>query len=118
MIQLILHLLGDYVFQNQWMTENKTKKSLKGIFAALLHSLIYSILFFIFLINWKGLIVIFISHLIIDKYDIARLWVRIINNAGKRKVVNNGIRIVVDNTFHLIINYFVIIYFSKSLSII
>lgn len=41
MPELLSHLFGDYVFQNQWMANEKTKRS----FPALVHALVYTLMF-------------------------------------------------------------------------
>lgn len=48
MIQLILHLVGDYITQTDWMAKNKTKNS----FAAGSHALIYSLPFLLLKPSW------------------------------------------------------------------
>ena len=113
MEQLILHLFGDYVLQNQWITNNKIQNNLKGYLISFLHAVIYSIPFLIFLTTWEAWLIILISHFFIDKYQFAKHWVKIMNFRNKNyMVVNNGIRIVIDNCFHLICNYFAILLFS------
>lgn len=91
MIQLILHLLGDYVFQTDWMAKNKGRSS----FAAGAHALAYSVPF-LFLPIWlndlqqwlapitgktytpfetcslTAFLVILLTHFFIDRYGLAR----------------------------------------------
>ena len=40
----LVHSIGDYVLQSDWMATNKTKNS----FAAFIHALVYSLPFLIF----------------------------------------------------------------------
>lgn len=67
MIQLILHLLGDYVLQSDWMAQNKTKST----WAAFCHATVYS-LPFAFIASLNAWLVIWITHLLIDRFRLAR----------------------------------------------
>jgi hypothetical protein len=67
MIQLILHLLGDYVTQSTWMAENKTK----AFWPAFVHALVYS-LPFAMIASTAAWWVIFVTHFFIDRYRPAR----------------------------------------------
>jgi hypothetical protein len=67
MIQLILHLLGDYVTQSDWMAQNKTKSS----WAALCHATVYS-LPFLFIGSVEAVLVIWATHFFIDPFRLAR----------------------------------------------
>lgn len=72
MIQLILHLIGDYVTQSDWMANNKTKRS----FPALVHAIVYSIPFIIvFQPSYLAGSVILWTHFFIDRYRLARFAV-------------------------------------------
>lgn len=67
MIQLILHLVGDYVTQSDWMAQNKTKSS----WAALCHATVYSLPFLLIGSVW-AVLVIWLTHFLIDRYRLAR----------------------------------------------
>ena len=67
MIQLILHLLGDYVTQSDWMAQQKAKQS----FAALCHATVYA-LPFLFIGSWRAAVVIWGTHFFIDRFRLAR----------------------------------------------
>lgn len=67
MEQLILHLLGDYTLQSDWMAQNKTKHWLP----AFCHALVYSLPFLLIGSVWAWL-VIFTTHYLIDRYRLAR----------------------------------------------
>lgn len=67
MEQLILHLLGDYVIQSDWMAQNKTKAH----WPAFCHALIYS-LPFLLIASWPAWAVIFVTHFFIDRFRVAR----------------------------------------------
>lgn len=67
MIQLILHLLGDYVTQSDWMAQKKTSSS----WAALCHATVYS-LPFLLIGSWQAVLVIWSTHFLIDRFRLAR----------------------------------------------
>lgn len=68
MIQLILHLIGDYITQSHWMAENKTKR----FWPAALHAVIYSLPFLFLKPSWAAFAVILGTHFLIDRYRLAR----------------------------------------------
>lgn len=67
MIQLILHLWGDYLLQSSWMANNKTKAWLPAI----VHATIYS-LPFLLIGSWLAVLVIWSTHAVIDRFRLAR----------------------------------------------
>jgi hypothetical protein len=106
-------LVGDYVFQNQWISDHKTENSIKGYIVCLSHAALYS-LPFILITTWIGCLLILTSHFIIDKYQLGKLWRRIVNlnNSSTTELKENAIPIVIDNTFHLACNYLIISWVS------
>lgn len=115
--QLILHLVGDYVTQSHWMATNKTKAWVP----ALIHATIYSLPFLLIGSFWAVLI-IWLTHLLIDRFRLARFVVfakNLIGNSGAKwsDCAATGfpsdvpawlavwLLIIVDNTMHLAINY-------------
>ncbi|MES2980761.1 MAG: DUF3307 domain-containing protein [Verrucomicrobiota bacterium] len=118
MIQLILHLTGDYVTQTDWMAKNKTQSSL----AAGSHALVYSLPFLLLKPSWEAFTVILFTHFFIDRFGLARFVV-----FAKNKIANPSLKwgdhsvtgyhkdtpawlavwllIAADNTLHLAINY-------------
>lgn len=66
MIQLILHLIGDYVTQSDWMANNKTKAH----WPAFCHALVYS-LPFLLIGSWLAVLAIFATHFAIDRWRLA-----------------------------------------------
>lgn len=71
MEQLLAHLLGDYVIQNHWMANTKTKSSL----AAAIHALTYGLPFFLLVSNPLQWAVIVGTHFVIDRWRLASYWV-------------------------------------------
>ena len=119
MIALILHLIGDYVTQSQWMADNKTKST----WAAFVHATIYSVPFAWLVHSWHGWLVIWATHLLIDRFRLARHVVYFKNliapvsewkswkdcsGTGYHKDLPPWLAvwllIVADNTLHLTIN--------------
>jgi hypothetical protein len=128
--QLILHLVGDYVTQSDWMANNKTKRH----WPAFVHAVIYSLPFLLLRPSWAAFAVILGTHFLIDRYRLAAFvvkWKNIIGDAEYWQSHNLHIRevvipkfstgtgypegvppflsvwllIAVDNTLHLAINY-------------
>lgn len=65
MFQLLLgHLVGDYLLQNQWMALNKTKYTLIGWTAALVHCILYTLAVCTVMqvFDWYWMIVVFLTH--------------------------------------------------------
>ena len=105
----LIHLIGDYITQNDWMAVNKTKHSKP----ALIHSTLYS-LPFLFFISIKYFLIIYITHYLIDRYRLAVYWIKLMNwnwssiNFGfsqeKPLYISIWLLIIIDNSFHLLIN--------------
>jgi len=74
MIQLILHLIGDYVTQSDWMAQNKTKRSCP----ALCHAVVYSLPFLFLKPSLAAFAVILVTHFLIDRFRLARyvVWAK------------------------------------------
>jgi hypothetical protein len=64
MEQLLVHILGDYAAQSDWMALNKSKRS----WPCLVHVLIYTSCFLLLTTSWKALLVIGVVHFILDRY--------------------------------------------------
>jgi len=106
---LIFHFVGDYLLQNDWMAANKTKSNI----AAFVHAIAYSALF-LFICDFKMWLIIFGTHFMIDRYRLASYWIKLINwnwqskNFGyaedKPAFMSIWLLIIIDNTFHIIIN--------------
>lgn len=124
MLQLIFHLLGDYVTQSDWMAQNKTKAT----WPAFCHATVYS-LPFLFIASWPAWLVIWSTHLLIDRFRLARYvafaknwlaprswwhpWVEC-SGTGYHKDAPPWLAvwlmIAADNTMHLAINYSAILW--------
>jgi hypothetical protein len=82
MLQLILHGIGDYFFQTDYQALNKKKKGLHGLWQCLKHCITYS-LPFLLIGSWKAVLVIFITHFIVDRTNIVAYALAIKNNVKK-----------------------------------
>lgn len=124
MIQLILHLVGDYVTQSDWMAQNKTKST----WAAFCHALVYS-LPFLLIGSQAAVLVIFFTHLLIDRFRLARYVTYAKNFLGAPSTwhrwedccgtgyhkdspawLSVWLMIAADNTLHLAINHAALTY--------
>lgn len=120
MEQILAHLTGDYILQNNWMANKKTQNSLEGYLACFLHVLTYSLPFLLLVDNIYQFIIIFVTHFIIDKYRLAIYWIKLVNwnwsseNFGFPLETPNFLSIwliiIIDNVLHLIINYLTLTY--------
>jgi hypothetical protein len=114
MIQLLLHGLGDYLLQNDWMAQHKTQPTKTGYLACFIHALLYS-LPFLLIGSLQAFLFIFLTHFLIDKYRLAVYWIKLTNwnwqstNFGysdaKPQWMSVWLLIIIDNLLHLICNY-------------
>lgn len=68
MEQLLAHLFGDYVFQSDWMANEKTKSN----FAAASHALSYGLPFLYLHPSVGAFLFIVLTHFVIDRWRLAR----------------------------------------------
>lgn len=118
MEQILLHLLGDYVTQTDWMARTKTQKLL----AAFIHATVYTIPFLLLTKSPVAIFVIWFTHILIDHFRLARFvvfaknwitdtslkWVDCSVTGYHKDVppwLSFWLLIIVDNFLHLAINY-------------
>lgn len=123
MEQLLLHLLGDYITQTDWMAQNKTR----SFHIALLHAMVYTLPFLLLSPSWMALAVILLSHAIIDHFRLVKYLIYAKNWSTNRKLkwkdcVATGyhketpvwlatwLMIITDNIVHLGFNFFALKY--------
>ena len=123
MEQLLLHLFGDYISQTEWMAREKVKKNR----AAIAHASIYTLPFIFLTQSIYALMVIGITHYLIDRYRLVRYLIFFKNkitdwNLKWKDCSSTGfhkdtppwlsvwLMIIIDNTIHLIVNYMAIKY--------
>ncbi|MBP9758026.1 MAG: DUF3307 domain-containing protein [Candidatus Pacebacteria bacterium] len=120
MLQLIAHLIGDYMLQSGWMANNKTKRHVP----ALVHALVYFLPFYvIFHPSLAAAVVMIGTHFVIDRYRLARYvafskefiappsnWPKwsVCSETGFHKdtpaFLAVWLMIIIDNAMHLVIN--------------
>lgn len=121
--QLLLHLIGDYILQSDWMAIGKVKSHK----IAFVHALVYSLSFLLLKPNLIAWLIIFITHELIDRYRLARYLVWVKNWLGPNKPWNEcsdtgypkerpawltvWLLIIADNILHISINGFALKYF-------
>ena len=119
MIQLLLHLFGDFIVQNDWMALNKKKFTWKGELACQVHCILYA-LPFLLIGTWQAVLVIYISHYILDRTNIVSWFLSLRNGVYHIKnfghaierpfVISIWLMIITDNSFHLIFNFLALIF--------
>jgi hypothetical protein len=84
--QIVLHLIGDYVTQSNWMATQKLKRTIP----ALVHAVIYAIPFIpLCSTRWSYLFILW-SHFFIDRYRLARYVVWAKNHLAPRWTVEHA----------------------------
>lgn len=130
MTQILLHLLGDFFLQNDWMATNKATYSREGWIACIIHCLLYAIPFGICYGNAYIFLLVLITHFLVDKFTLARFVTKFINWRWERDwggtnyshdlgfdherppYITVWIHIIRDNTIHIAGNYFIIMSLS------
>lgn len=118
---IVAHLVGDYLLQSHWMATRKTESWT----AAIVHGLFYTIPFIFVTQSVPALAVICGTHIIIDRYRLAKYlmwaknqlapnsdtrptWAETKNNSGYPSDVPvwmaTWLMIIADNTVHMLIN--------------
>ncbi len=109
MNELLAHLVGDYIFQSHWMATEKVKR----IFPAIIHATCYTIPFLFLTQDWS-LLIIWGTHVFIDRYRLANYVGQVKNWHFKTKSgypeetpvwLSTWLMIITDNTLHLLINH-------------
>jgi len=115
---LLAHLAGDYLIQSHWMATEKTKRW----WPAIAHGLTYALPYVLVTRSLLALAVIAGTHVIIDRYRLARYVVWLKNLAAPRAYrapfdsptgypadtpawLAVWLMIIADNTLHLAINF-------------
>lgn len=120
-LQIVLaHLVGDYILQNDWMANEKTKRWKPAV----LHGILYTLPYALITQSWAALLIIAGTHVIIDRFRLAKYLIWAINqtcpkayrypwseakdNAGysasKPVWMSTWLLFIIDNTIHLLIN--------------
>lgn len=114
---LLAHVIGDYFLQSHWMANEKTKR----LWPAIVHGVTYTIPFAFITQNPLTLLIIAGTHVIIDRWRLAKYvcWAKNLlgPKAYRAPLTATGypvetpvwlavwLMIIVDNTMHVLINY-------------
>jgi hypothetical protein len=122
---VLAHLAGDYLIQSDWMASEKTKRW----WPAIAHGVTYTLPYALITQSPWALLVIASTHIVIDHYRLARhvCWFK--NQLVPRRFRSSWqdckatgypsdkpiwmavwLMIIADNTMHLIINAFAVVY--------
>jgi len=87
------HLAGDYLLQNEWMAMNKSKNTLNGWMAALVHCIIYTLAVCLFMWNFDPIwiVVVFLTHFPIDKFSLTDKYLHYIKGRSLKDYVRKVI---------------------------
>lgn len=120
---ILVHFVGDYLIQSDWMANEKTKPGHAGWIPAIAHALTYGLPFLFVTRSVPALAVIVSTHAVIDHYRLARHvgWAK--NqlvpaayrtpwaeckatgyDSGKPIWMAVWLMIIADNTMHMLIN--------------
>jgi hypothetical protein len=107
-LALIGHLVGDYLFQNDWMALNK--KSFYGGLNCAVHCLLWTASVMLFAgwvwCSWHTLVVwmiLFWTHYVQDRTNVIRAWMDLIGqNKFRTGQCAPWSMIVVDNVWHIV----------------
>ncbi|MDA8336424.1 MAG: DUF3307 domain-containing protein [Peptococcaceae bacterium] len=96
---LIGHLVGDYLLQTKWQAAHKKAPGLTGWSACLVHCSLWTMSVLFFTGWWKVelAILVFVSHLILDRTHFVSWFLKV---SGKER--DGWLVIVIDNTIHLL----------------
>lgn len=98
---IVGHAVGDFLLQTSWQAENKSR-----LWKALItHGLVYSIVVYLFALLAGGIslisiVVIFLSHVLLDKGNIVNWWIKTIK---KEQADKAQIRFLVDQSLHVLV---------------
>ena len=97
---LVGHLAGDYLFQTAWMAEGKAGRWLP----LFLHSAVYTLCIVIVSLpvgglSPRGVLVIFLAHLVLDQRRLVAWW------AGKicRADQHSWLGVMIDQSWHALV---------------
>jgi hypothetical protein len=96
---LIGHLVGDYILQTNWM-QRKSKEFLP----LLIHSTIYTAAVALLALlagglSWRGVALIFVSHLILDQRKFIEFWASKITGSANI----NWLKVMLDQSWHIVV---------------
>ena len=123
--QIVAHLVGDYLLQSDWMARKKHSR----LDAALLHVFFYTLPFVFITQEPIALILIALSHLVVDYFGLARYVAWLKNRPWPEsrswkecrdsgfppdmpKWRSSWLVVIIDNVIHILCNGVAIYYFG------
>jgi hypothetical protein len=117
---IMCHMVGDYLLQPNWMAELKTQVW----WPAVIHGIVYTLPYLLLTTNVWALLMISVTHMVIDRYRLVKYIIWLKNQIGPRQArykfseadgtgyskyhppqwMSVWLMIITDNTLHLIIN--------------
>ena len=115
---ILAHAVGDYLLQSHWMATEKTSRWLPAV----VHGVTYGLPFLLVTQSPAALAVIVLTHIVIDRFRLARHVVWFKNQIGPKRTrpvwgedvagypaatpawLATWLMIIADNTLHLLIN--------------
>jgi hypothetical protein len=94
------HLVGDYIFQNDWMAAKKKEQTLP----CFIHCVIWATCVVLFTgWGWPAFLALFALHFVQDRTYVIRNWMRLIGQEGfATGPYAPWSLVIIDNTFHLL----------------
>ncbi|WP_215192997.1 DUF3307 domain-containing protein [Exiguobacterium sp. s95] len=106
----IAHKIADYLFQTNNQALNKTQKWIPLLIHCVIYTLILTVLPYLILgfISWSAIIVIFITHVILDKGEFLNLWAKKIKRIENPNDTTVKLAMFeLDQAFHYLVIFFV-----------
>jgi hypothetical protein len=103
---LLGHLLGDWLFQNDWMARGKRRSlvTLAGMAHFVTYTVMVLLMFWLFNKSEVNLVlaltvgtIVFVSHWLIDATNVVQGWMRFYGQSDREMV-----RVMVDQTLHIL----------------
>lgn len=97
---LVGHFVGDYILQTRWMAEKKDQQFLPLV----VHSIVYTAAIGLLALlacglSWRSLVLIFVSHLVLDQRKFIDFWAAKVN--GNTNIA--WLKTTLDQSWHLVI---------------
>lgn len=124
---ILAHIAGDYILQTSWMAEEKTKRWNPAI----VHGVTYTLPYLLITVNPWALLIIGGTHIVLDHYRLPKYLIWAKNQLAPKKYrspwsdcketgypsvvpeyMSKWLMIIVDNSIHLAINAFAIVWFG------
>lgn len=111
---MIGSLVGDYLFQNDWMAQNKKKSS----FACAVHCVLWTASVLVCSWTWNPWLAAWLlaTHFVLDRTGLVGRYMGWVGQAGFRDNLKPWSAIAVDNTLHfvtLLMGYKTLAYFGQ-----